>query len=68
MENKENKWLMFLMLAVIYAVVLGVMLTIFNLFTEEKTSTINIIFQSIFFGIFMCGFEYWQYKRKNKKQ
>ena len=59
--------MLYVVIALIYAVVLGILLAIFNLFTEEKTTLISILFQSVFFGIFMSLFEYWQYKRKHRK-
>ena len=67
MDNKENGFLFYFILGVIYAVVFGGMIGLFNLFTEEKTPLPSLIFQSIFFGIFMTLFEMWLRKRKKKK-
>ena len=68
MQNNENGFMLYFVIALIYAVVLGILLALFNLFGEEKTTTISIIFQSIFFGIFMSLFEYWRNRKKNSNK
>lgn len=67
MEHNEKDFLFYFLTGVIYAVVLGIMLLIFNAFTDIKTSVFSIIVQSISFGIFMSLFDLWQDKRKDRK-
>lgn len=69
MGNKENGkgFLLYLIIGLIYAVALGIMFTIFNLFSDDPTPTSSIIVQSILFGIFMSLFEMWIQNRRNKK-
>ena len=67
MKNNENGWLFYTLIAVIYAVIFGILAVIFNFFTEEKTPFLSILFQSIFFGIFMTAFDYWLMRKKRKK-
>lgn len=67
MENNEKDFLFYFLVGIIYAVVLGILLAIFNMFTDIKTSVPSIIIQSICFGVFMSLFDLWQDKRKNKK-
>ena len=67
MENFEKDTKFYVITAVLYAVILGVLLSIFNIFTDIKTSVPSIVIQSICFGIFMSLFDLWQDKRKDRK-
>ena len=67
MKSNKNDGYFYTLIAVIYAVIFGIIAMIFNFFTEEKASFLSILFQSTFFGIFMTAFDYWLKRKKRKK-
>ena len=67
MEKKNEGFLFYAVLATIYGVFFGIIMSIFYIFSEEETTMLSIISQSVAFGVLMGIFEYWRMNRNKKK-